>query len=606
MAAFIPEEKIADIKNAADIVDIVSEAVLLKKQGKNYVGLCPFHSEKTPSFTVSPDKQIFHCFGCGSTGNVFGFLKEQEGLSFPEAARMLAARYGIALPTQQMTREQRRSVSERERIIAVNREATGFFSERLTGKAAGSSGMAYLNKRGMRDETIEGFNIGYAPKGWETLVSFFSERKVSLPLVEKAGLILTKRSGKGYYDRFRDRVIFPITNMSKQVIGFGGRAMDDSLPKYLNSPETPVYRKSRSLYGLCEARRRCRETDTIHVVEGYFDCLTLFQNGISNVAATLGTALTPEHIRLMRGHATKVILVFDSDEAGIGAALRSVGLFMKESVDARIMVLPPGHDPDSYVSEFGPESFEKAASEALGIVPFLIHTAIGKHGLTVEGKIRIVADLVGPLASIVDRMARSLYIRELAETIDVGEPEILAKVREHGKKRAGKVDSHRRPVDDRGRGTASGPSGRSLAEASEEEGGRFERQIISMMLQFPEILPEVEKRGTLHLFKSDTLKSIGRLILEGPERIGNDVSEFIQQIDDPKTKGIAARLNFGNDVWNLQGCCKLLDQYEISRNRQEKSLVRQIRAAEKSKDHELLVKLLKDKQLQIGNAKPVQ
>ncbi len=603
MAAFIPEEKIADIKNAADIVDIVSEAVLLKKQGRNYIGLCPFHSEKTPSFTVSPDKQIFYCFGCGNGGNVFSFLMEQEGLSFPEAARMLARRYGIEIPTQQMTPEQKKRGSERESIIAVNREAMGFYCQTLHSHAAGDRGMAYLKKRGMTKETINDFNIGYAPKGWETLVNFFSKKGVSLPLVEKSGLIVPRKGRNGYYDRFRDRIIFPIFNMSKQVIGFGGRAADDSLPKYLNSPETPVYHKSRSLYGLYEARKKCRESDAIHIVEGYFDFLALFQNGIPNVAATLGTALTSEHIRLIRGYATKIILVYDSDEAGIKAALRSIGFFMKESVNARIMVLPSGYDPDSYIMEFGPESFADAASKALGIVPFLIDTAIKNHGLSIEGKIRIISDLIEPLAAIEDRIARSLYIKDLAETIDIGETAILEKVREYTKKRTVKGNSYQPPGGISTQGLTGGIPGRFKGQLPEKEGGRFERQIISMMLQFAEILPEVKKRNILECFENDTLKSIGELILKHSKSLGNDVSELLNLIDDPRKKRITASLNFGDDMWDLKGCLNLLDQYEISRNRQKKSLLREIKAAEKSNNHELLLKLLKDKQLQIGKTR---
>jgi len=600
LAAFIPEEKITDIKNAADIVDIVSEAVLLKKQGRNYIGLCPFHSEKTPSFTVSPDKQIFYCFGCGNGGNIFTFLMEQEGLSFPEAARMLARRYGIEIPTRQMTPEQKKRVSERERIIAINQEAMVFFCQTLHNHAAGDRGMAYLKKRGMTKETINGFNIGYASKGWETLVNFFSKKRVPLPLVEKSGLIVPRKGGSGYYDRFRDRSIFPILNMSKQVIGFGGRAMDDSLPKYLNSPETPVYHKSRSLYGLCDVRKECRESDTIHIVEGYFDFLTLFQNGIPNVAATLGTALTSEHIRLIRGYATKIILVYDSDEAGKKAALRSIGFFMKESVDARIMVLPKGYDPDSYMVEFGPESFADAASKALGVVPFLIDTAINNHGLSIEGKMRIISDLIEPLVAIEDPVARSLYIKDLAETIDVGEAEILEKVRGYSKKRTVKGSSYQRPGGIITQDLTAGSPARFQEQAPKKEGGRFERQIISMMLQFSEILPEVKKRNILGHFDNDTLKSIGELILKQSESIGNNVSELMNLIDDPRTKRTTASLNFGDDMWDLKGCSNLLDQYEISRNRQKKSLLREIKAAEKSNNHELLLKLLKDKQHQVG------
>lgn len=255
MAIYFPQETISEIKNSADIVDIVSEVVLLKKRGKNHVGLCPFHAEKTPSFTVSHQKQIFYCFGCGTGGNVFSFLMKQEGLSFPEAASVLARRFGIEVPTQQMSPAQRRQISERENLLAVNIEAMDFFRRSLHGPDKGKQAVVYLNKRGFKREIIDRFNLGYAPGGWDKLVTFFSKKKIPLERVEKSGLIVPRKSERGFYDRFRDRIIFPIFNINKQVIGFGGRVLDDSLPKYLNSPETPVYNKRKSLYGIEEIGR---------------------------------------------------------------------------------------------------------------------------------------------------------------------------------------------------------------------------------------------------------------------------------------------------------------------------------------------------------------
>ena len=296
MVFFIPEEKINEIKNAADIVDVVSESVVLKKAGRNHVGLCPFHSEKTPSFTVSYEKQIFYCFGCGTGGNVFAFLMKKEGHSFPEAVKYIAGKYGVHIPYDAMTPEQKQKISEKENLLSVNKQAMIFFSKCLIESNVGEKARDYLRKREISEDTVRGYYLGYAPEGWNTLFNYMTKNNKHSPLLlEKAGLIIKKNGLAGFYDRFRDRIIFPIFDVNSQVIGFGGRVMDDSLPKYLNSPETVVFNKSRSLYGLNAAKSECRITETVYIVEGYFDLLALHQHGIKNCVATLGTAITPEH-----------------------------------------------------------------------------------------------------------------------------------------------------------------------------------------------------------------------------------------------------------------------------------------------------------------------
>ncbi len=601
LSVFIPEDKISEIKNSVDIVDIISDIVLLKKVGRNYVGLCPFHTEKTPSFTVSPEKQIFYCFGCGTGGNVFNFLMNHDGLSFFEAAKMLANRYGVEIPAQTMSPEQKRRISERESLLAANKQAMDFFKHSLLSDNRGKIALEYLKKRGIEKDNITKFNLGFAPAGWDNLINYFSKKNISRELVEKSGLIIKRKSENGYYDRFRNRIIFPIFDVGKQVLGFGGRVMDDSLPKYLNSPETSVYNKSRSLYGSHIAKEHCRASETVYIVEGYFDLLALHQHGILNSIATLGTSLTQAHVQILRGFVGKngrFILVYDSDEAGIKAAERSIKVFDKGYVNAQILVLPEGYDPDSYLFEFGYKSFMNTASKAKSIIAFLIDSAVKKHGLSIEGKICIISDLKQPLSHINDSVERSLYIKELAEIIGIDEAAILEKVR---------IVS----------GNKSIKPNKKLPDKTQDrnltlKGDRHERKIIAMMLQFPEILPEIISRNILDHFEDESLKLIGQIVLKRGDREGlrdelhdvrtrgnGMVSDIINSIDDREKRSIVASLSIGEDKWGREGCLKLLSQFESIRNRQKKTLLQKIKAAEESNDHELLLELLKKKQIQV-------
>ncbi len=614
MAIFIPEDKISEIKNAADIVDVVSETVLLKKAGKNYIGLCPFHSEKTPSFTVSPDKQIFHCFGCSTGGNVFSFLMKQEGLTFPEAARNLAKRYGVDIPDRPLSPEQRKKIGERESLLDINRRAAGFFHQVLLNSTAGQSARSYFSKRGITQQTIDAFELGYAPDAWDHLLKFFAEKRISPVLLEKSGLVMPRKNSRGYYDRFRNRVMFPIFDVNKQVVGFGGRVLDDSLPKYLNSPETLVYNKRRSLYGLHRAKEKCRASGTVFIVEGYLDLLALHQHGIENSVATLGTALTADHVRLLIRYAKRMILVYDSDEAGIRSAQRCIETFWKEHVDFRredvfreenadthILVLPAGHDPDSYIFEHGPEAFLTAASNSPGVVTFLMECAIRKHGLSTEGKLRIISELQQPLAAINDRVAQSIYIQQLAERIGIAESAVMGRVREIAVPQYGSAHVGMAPTEIGGSLKSNGSSEnaqRGSSGGGVTAGSRFERRIIAMMLQFPEILPDIDSHNVLKFFENNDLRSIGEFILEINPASADQVSELISQIENREKQALIASLAMEDESWNRKGCLTLVGKFVETRKKQRDSglLEEQIKAAEDSNDQTLLLTLLAKKQ----------
>lgn len=577
MANSIPEDKIREIRLAADIVEIISEAVHLKRTGKNLIGLCPFHSEKTPSFTVSPDKQMYHCFGCSEGGGVIDFVMKYDGLSFPEALKKLARRYGIDMPLRSLSPGQVRQMTEREALMNVNRLAADFYHRCLTAYRGGGAALAYLDARGIRQETIAQFKLGLAPAGWDVLSRFLVRKKVPPRLGELSGLIMPRKNGRGHIDRLRNRVIFPIFNRSQTVIGFGGRVMDDSLPKYMNSPETPVYTKGRSLYGIDRARQASRRTGAVYIVEGYLDLLALHQGGFANTVATLGTALTDDHVQLIKGltgKAGKAILVFDSDTAGVNAAKRSIAVFDRGYVDAHILVLPEGHDPDSFIRASGAKAFEQSAKGAVGMISFLLTTAIAEHGTSIDGRMRVLEAMTPVLAAIGDGVKRSLHIREIAERLGVAESDVLGKVRLQSAQAS--------PV--------------SVREPVAEN--RIERQIVSMMFQFPEILPEIERAGVLNLFEDNTLKTIGMAILRQNRTASSRPGDVISQLSEPEQIRVATALAFSDNAWHYEGCSRLIDQFITSRRyrRDHISIDRQIKAAEEKNDQALLVKLLNQKQ----------
>ena len=591
MAAYIPDDKIEAIKNASDIVDIVSEVVSLRRAGRNLLGLCPFHAEKTPSFTVSPDKQIFHCFGCGVGGNVFTFLMKQGGLSFPEAARALARRYGIDLPTRDLSPSEKKKLTERETILTLIDESMAFYRERLLSGREGQPAMGYLLKRGMTRKTIDDYRLGFAPDGWDHLTRHLHSRKRPAAMAAQAGLIVPRKKGEGYYDRFRNRIVFPIFNAQNQAIGFGGRVMDDALPKYLNSPETPVYNKSRSLYGLNTARQKCRETGTVYVVEGYFDLLSMHQVGITNTVATLGTSLTADHVRILRGFVGEggnAVLVYDSDQAGIKAAQRSVAVFQKGDLEARILVLPEGHDPDSFIMEQGPDDFLKAAGGAMAMFSFMTESAVDRYGMSVQGKVHIVNDLRPAIVAIGDPVARSLRIKHLAERIGVEESVILDKIRRW------------KPAPARPAWANAGgePDLKKKSPPVRGETYLLEQRLVAMMLQFPEMIADIQRKRLIDHFTDPVLTEIGKEILDHFNQNGSDIASLISRWEDSEKRAVATRLSINDEQWGKQGCMALIRQFENSIRRRDKALLKRIEAAERSGDEDLLAQLLREKQHQ--------
>jgi DNA primase len=416
------EDIISRVRDSVDIVDLISGYVSLKKTGKNHLGLCPFHAEKTPSFNVNPEKQIFHCFGCGVGGDAFKFLELQEGLNFPEAVRQLAGKAGIPLPADSGSRrEDKKAEDERKALLTIIADASSYYRKELEGPA-GNAARAYLKKRGVTDQVVQEFAIGFSRPEWDGLLQHLKHKGYAFGQMEKAGLIVKRSEGEGYYDRFRGRIIFPIRDISGNVIAFGGRVMDDSLPKYLNSPETPLYSKSNVLYCLDKAKEPARKQKYFIIVEGYLDAIACHQYGAQNAVATLGTALTEGHLRLMRRFAQNLVLIFDPDPAGVKAAMRGLDLFVSSGMKVNVVSLPDNDDPDTFLKKNGYEAFASCLRKSEKFMDFVLGQVVkGGHSASIDEKVEKAGEMLGFIARLQSGIERDHYLKRTAEALDLDE-----------------------------------------------------------------------------------------------------------------------------------------------------------------------------------------
>lgn len=421
MSQGIPEEIVDEIRQRTDLVSLINEYIKLERRGKNMVGLCPFHNEKTPSFSVSPDKQLYHCFGCGASGNVFSLIMQMENLTFPEAAHYLASKAGVTVPEK---KAQTGMESLKDKIYRLNELAARYYTHHLHNSEGGKKAYNYLLKRGIKQEAIELFKLGYAPAGWTDFYNFALKKGAPPDLMVKSGLVSPGRE-KGYYDRFRDRVMFPIFNISGKIAGFGGRTMsegDKSGPKYLNSPETPVFDKGNMLYGLNLAREEIRRQKKAIVTEGYTDVITAYQAGIKNCVASLGTALTAEQGRLLRNQADTVVTAYDSDTAGQAATWRGLAILQSTGCLVEVAEMPEGSDPDTFIRRNGPEKFHDLVSEALPLIKYRLQQLKKRHDLTSDkGRIDFIEELMPFLLTAVNQIEQDYYLKKAAEILGIEE-----------------------------------------------------------------------------------------------------------------------------------------------------------------------------------------
>ena len=436
MNTFVPPEIIEDILQKTDIVQLISEYLQLKKQGKNFVGLCPFHSEDTPSFSVSPEKQIFYCFGCQKGGNSVNFVMEMEGLSLPEAALKLAEKVGIIIPEKEYSPAYKARNQEKQRLLQIHELAADFYKNQLQ-LATNKAGAAYCAKRGITKESIRTFGIGFAPpQDWQALAKYLQDKGYDPQLIEKAGLIGKSAKTGAYYDKFHSRLIFPNCDYKGQIIAFGGRMIGDDQPKYLNSTQTPIYNKSQNLYALHIAGPAIRHNDLAIVMEGYMDVVMAHQYGVTNAVASLGTALTPQQARLLKRYTTNVILAYDGDSAGARAAQRGLEIMGSEGINIRILPLPSGADPDSFLRKFGKKGWDElVARKTLGVLEYLLWMAEAKYPQkTVTDKGLIIKELMPAIIKTNSHVEKDSFIRLLASRLEVSAETVYADLVKNGLK----------------------------------------------------------------------------------------------------------------------------------------------------------------------------
>jgi len=506
-SGLIPQEIIEQVKERTDILDVVSGYVSLTKAGQNFKGLCPFHNEKTPSFMVSPSRQIFHCFGCGAGGNAFSFVMKMEGTSFPETVRELGRKAGIEVPTVRGVRPSQEA-GQREKLEQINAAAQAWFRSNLAQAEVGREARLYLADRGIFEDTVESFGFGWAPQTWDGLLKHLLKSGYTIPELLASGLIVQKDGGgrnlkdpSGYYDRFRSRVMLPICDLRKQVLGFGGRILGEGSPKYLNSPETPLFNKGRALYLLEKARGAAGKTaDTLIIVEGYFDAIALHQAGITNTVATLGTALTPDHIRTIRRYVNKVVLLFDPDEAGVRAALRTLDLFVDSGLGVKVVSLPGEDDPDTFIRNQGTEAFAQLQSAAPSLLHFSVAHSLTKVGSTsIEDRIRSVDEVLRILQKTNNRLEKEEYTKQVAERLGVNQQRLIERYPEL-RPREGRLARRAAPA------AAAAPTGARFKGAPEE------RDLIHLLLQ-GQLLPTDVQRLEVELFSMPACKRIVEIAL---------------------------------------------------------------------------------------------
>ncbi len=547
---YISEETIVEVQRSLDIHEVVSQYLPLRRAGANYKGLCPFHEEKSPSFMVHPEKQIFKCFGCGKGGTVFNFVMEQDKVTYPEAIRLLAERAGIQVKYQGGGR----AGPDRTELFRLTEWTAKHYRRLLVAHPEGERARKYAEERGLSPETIETWGVGYARDSWSDLYTSARKKGFSDKALQQVGLVMARESG-GFYDRFRGRLMFPIRDPQGRVVGFGGRKISEGEPKYLNSPETPLFSKGRLLYGLDKAKEAAGESETLCIVEGYFDVILPAQHGVQGLVATLGTALTREHLSLLRRYVKRVVLVFDSDEAGQRAAERGLDLLLREDMDVYVARMPAGQDPADVVTAGGPDRLRGYIEKPVEIFEFLIESVEKKMGGdTPAARSRVIEEVASKIGQVPIEIRREVLIQQLATRYGVPDRPIRNRV-------AGlvQVDKPARPSEEK-------------LDAPE----RIGRELIELMLQHPETIERVRAEVPAERFPTLGTRRISEKLYELFEREGQvsagDLASLMK--DEEAMSAVADILSrpdgpAGTAEKRLEGCLEFLRSRDFRRQAEE-------------------------------------
>jgi DNA primase len=553
------DDIIQQILERIDIVDVVSRYVNLKRSGKNYLGLCPFHTEKTPSFSVSPEKQIFKCFGCGKGGNAIHFIKEYEGIQFREAVEMLAKEAGVDLSAWKSS-SQSKNRDEKTLLLQVNQFAAQFYASRL--KKSSNPALKYLKDRNIKPTIIEQFQLGYAPDEWDALATHLRKKGISLKHAEKIGLV-SLSSRQNYIDKFRNRLMFPIFNLNQSVVGFGGRVLDknDQTAKYINSPESLIYHKSKILFGLSHSKEAIRKEGYAIFVEGYFDFLRLYQEGIQNVVATSGTAFTEDHARLMKRFTDKVYLCYDADKAGLNAILKAILLIANYNFEVHAVLLPEGEDPDSFVQNQGQEAFLRLLQSSLSIPEFFSHYLKSTFELhTISGMQKAREFAIESISRIQNEIVANQLIEETSFVLNIS-PSALDKNIRHIRKRFSRSRQNKKNTSTT---TASSPISVPVEE----------REIIVLLLQnIPEVTGYILSNITYDDFHNSVTRDLFVKICEAFDDTGQiqpsfilssfEKTEFLEEITARLLDSFSNPLQYAKDVIRKLTLKHLQEELEI-------------------------------------------
>jgi DNA primase len=578
--------QVDQVRAAADIVKITGDYVKLRKSGANFVGLCPFHHEKTPSFAVHPTKQIFHCFGCGVGGDVFKFVMMIENLSFPEALRRVAEKVGIVLREREGGEGTDERARERTALFKLHEAAAKFYSAQLGATAEGRAARGYLADRGLDDATVARFRLGYAPANGQALTQYLEDLGFRAEISEKSGLVLRGEEGKRRFDRFRRRIIFPISNESAKVVAFGGRALGDDQPKYLNSPETPIYTKGRVLFHLDGAGSGIRKLDYAILVEGYMDSIAVASAGIDNVVASCGTSLSEGQIRLLARYTRRVIVNYDPDSAGVAATERSLDLLLEEGFEAKVLALPGGLDPDSFIRKRGAAEYKERLSAAPSYLDYLTERAAARHDLgRPEGKVAAANAVMPYLARVPNAMLRAELANRLAERLKLDGKLLQEELRRSARSRSEPSQTS---------GAATGVR----VDAASIKATPAERKLLRAFFESPamveEFLPKLVEGGFAEgLATEATLRRLLELHRTGEKLDLTRVEEWLDESGQRIVYDCAMETGETPDLALVRACVQSLEVRKADRTRE--NLQSAIQAAEREGDKARLSQLLEDK-----------